>query len=380
MNYLLFVLVFLYFVMNLLLIFIWVKGSTVSDIVDESSNTPIFISVIIPVRNEAKHILNLLQDLNRQTYSKKFFEVIVADDDSDDETPQILEDFGKISQFSFIINRLPEKKINSSPKKRAIESSIRLAKGDLIVCTDGDCRVPEKWLESLSDFQRKTGACLISSPVTFYSSDKSLFEKAQMIEFASLIGAGACAMMVNHPTMCNGANIAYLKSAFYEVEGFKGNEHLASGDDEFLMHKIADKFPGKVLFLKQREVIVETQAHSSLRSFYNQRKRWASKWKHYSKWQPTALAVFIFLANAAVLLATLLYMWNILSGSEMILIGLLKFSAEFVYLFVITRFLRKMSAWIYIPFVQLIYPLYVVFFGLSAQGKNEYNWKGRKLK
>ncbi len=324
--------------------------------------------------------MNLLQDLNRQTYSKKFFEVIVADDDSDDETPQILENFREISQFLFLINRLPEKNANSSPKKRAIESSIGLAKGDLIVCTDGDCRVPEKWLESIAYFQQKTGAFLISSPVTFYSTHDTFFEKAQIIEFASLIGAGACAMMVHYPTMCNGANIAYLKSAFFEVEGFKGNEHLASGDDEFLMHKIADKFPDKVYFLKNHEAIVQTKAHDSVRSFYNQRKRWASKWKHYSKWQPTALAVFIFLANAAVLLATLLYGWNIFSCSDLILIGLLKFSAEFVYLFVLTRFLGKTKFWIYIPFVQLIYPLYVVFFGILAQGKNEYTWKGRRLK
>ena len=31
--------------------------------------------------------------------------------------------------------------------------------------------------------------------------------------------------------MCNGANLAYAKSAFYEVNGFTGIDHLASGDD-----------------------------------------------------------------------------------------------------------------------------------------------------
>ena len=52
--------------------------------------------------------------------------------------------------------------------------------------------------------------------------------------------------------MCNGANIAYTKKIFEEVNGFKGNEHIASGDDEFLMHKIFEKYPDKVLFLKKK--------------------------------------------------------------------------------------------------------------------------------
>ncbi len=378
MNSIVIVLVFLYFLMNVALILIWIRGTKVTYKTDVEPQTT--ISVIIPVRNEEEHILNLLEDLDKQTYPKTLFEVIIADDDSNDDTPHIVEHYQKISNFNLIINRLPEKIANTSPKKRAIESSINLATGTLIVCTDGDCRVPATWLESIVDFQQKTGAYLISSPVTFYIKSDNFFEKAQIIEFASLIGAGACAMMVNYPTMCNGANIAYLKSVFYEVEGFKGNEYLASGDDEFLMHKIAKKFPGKVCFLKNQEVIVQTEAHQSLRSFYFQRKRWASKWKHYSNWQPTALAVFVFLANLALPSSFLLYISEIIQLKDFLLVGLLKFSAEFIYLFMIARFLGKSSIWVYIPLVQIIYPFYVVFFGLMAQGKNEYIWKGRTLK
>ena len=38
--------------------------------------------------------------------------------------------------------------------------------------------------------------------------------------------------------MCNGANLAYERKAFYEVNGFTGIDHIASGDDMLLMHKI----------------------------------------------------------------------------------------------------------------------------------------------
>ena len=42
--------------------------------------------------------------------------------------------------------------------------------------------------------------------------------------------------------MCNGANLAYERKAFFEVNGFTGIDHIASGDDMLLMQKIAQRF------------------------------------------------------------------------------------------------------------------------------------------
>jgi glycosyltransferase involved in cell wall biosynthesis len=397
----------IYFLMNLSLIIIWLKNAQTK--ITISSGETLKISVIIPVRNEAGNILFLLQDLEKQTIPKERFEVIVADDDSTDGTLEIIQNFQKNTSISLIISQLPPKSNNTSPKKRAIDSSIKLATGELITTTDGDCRVGEKWLESIASFQAQTGAYLVSGAVTFLPSsgtppaslrqqplpersggqkDKkslihsfahSLITNSQIIEFGSLVGSGACAMFIKKPNMCNGANLTYLKSVFYEVEGFKGNEDLASGDDEFLMHKIAAKYPEKVQFLKSQNVIVETQAHDSWRSFYNQRKRWASKWRHYNDWKTTALAIFVFCANLLVPLVFGLWLLAFVSSNAILLILFLKFSAEFVFLSLIVSFLRKKTLICLIPFVQIIYPLYVVFFGLVAQGKSEYIWKGRKL-
>ncbi len=393
--------VFLYFLMNVSLVVIWLR-SPLPTLPDRgggvrtlpigegrATDASVGLSVIIPVRNEAKNILFLLQDLEKQTYPKELFEVIIADDDSTDETLKIVQEFKKKTAINLIINQLPPKINNTSPKKRAIDSSIQLAKGELITTTDGDCRVGEKWLETIADFQAKTEAYLVSGAVTFGSSASLrhqktffgiFFEKIQIIEFSSLIGTGACSIFVRKPNMCNGANLTYLKSVFHEVGGFAGNENLASGDDEFLMHKVATKFPEKIQFLKSPEVIVETQAHDSWRSFYNQRKRWASKWKHYDNWQTMALAVFVFSANFILLLAFSCWLLEFISLMDLGLIIFTKFSAEFVFLSLIVSFLRKKYLIWLIPFVQIIYPLYVVFFGLVAQKQGEYIWKGRKLK
>lgn len=403
------IIVGVYFSANLSLIIIWLRNPNYSSFLEENVIETSKISVIIPVRNEAENILFLLQDLEKQTYPKHKFEVIIADDDSTDDTLKIVQEFQKNTNINLIINQLPPKTNNTSPKKRAIDSSIKLATGQLITTTDGDCRVGQKWLENIANFQAQTGAYLVSCAVTFLPSsgtppasmpstslrhplstsvsersrrhrEYSIINNTQIIEFASLVGSGACAMFIQKPNMCNGANLTYLKSVFYEVDGFAGNEDLASGDDEFLMHKIAAKYPDKVKFLKDQNTIVETHAHASWRSFYNQRKRWASKWKHYNNWQTTALAVFVFMANLVVPLTFGFWLFDFISTQNLFVVLSLKFSAEFIFLSLVISFLRKKSLIWLIPFVQIIYPLYVVFFGLVAQKQGEYMWKGRKLK
>lgn len=379
----------LYCLMTVALVMIWMKHKVFNPKAEsiDSEEKKVRITVIIPVRNEAENIAFLLEDLEKQVVAKDLFEVIVADDDSTDETVKIVQAFQSKSSLNLIINQLPPKTNNTSPKKRAIDSSIQLAKGEFITTTDGDCRVGPAWLSTILAFQAQTDAHLVSGAVTFLPSNKSqqsfiqsLFTDIQIIEFASLVGSGACAMLAQRPNMCNGANLTYKKSIFYEVEGFKGNEDLASGDDEFLMHKIAHQYPNKVGFLKSPAAIVETQAHTSIKSFYNQRKRWASKWRHYTNWQTTALAVFVFAANLVLPLALVGWLFHFLTTSTFLITITLKLSIEFIFLALILSFLRKKTLIWLIPIVQIIYSFYVVFFGLIAQKQSDYVWKGRQLK
>ena len=332
------------------------------------------ITVVIPVRNEAANISALLTDLSQQTYSR--FEVIVADDSSTDATAALVQQYANTTHFPLRLLSLTNER-TASPKKRAITQSIAIATGDLIVTTDGDCRVGPDWLNSIADFYAKTGAKLISGPVTFMP-ERTIFDSLQTVEFASLIGSGACTLALGYPTMCNGANLCYEKRVFTEVGGFAGVDHLASGDDEFLMHKIAAHYPDGIRFLKSSDALVRTQAHQSWRAFYSQRKRWASKWRAYTSYLPSLLAVFIFLSNAAPVVALLGWMLGFLNGNTVLLVIGMKAVPEFLFLRQILVFLQKKSSVSVIPLTQLIYPLYVLLFGLAAQGKG-YQWKGRNL-
>jgi cellulose synthase/poly-beta-1,6-N-acetylglucosamine synthase-like glycosyltransferase len=233
-----------------------------------------------------------------------------------------------------------------------------------------------KWLSSVVRFYVKTNAYFISAPVSFVTENRGnwlgkFWNYFQVIEFGSLVGSGACSIKLGSPNMCSGANIAYRKSIFEEVGGYEGNEQIASGDDEFLMHKIASRFPDKIQFLKDYDSVVETQSHETIQSFFSQRKRWASKWRFYKNWQPTVLAIYIAIING-------ITVWAILTGQFWLV--LLKFSTEFLFLVSVVTFFKKPKVVLYLPFTQIIYPFYVFIMAIAAQGKNEYVWKGRRLK
>ena len=107
----------------------------------------------------------------------------------------------------------------------------------------------------------------MSGPVALIK-EKIFFQKLQSIEFSILIATGAACIYYRNPTMCNGANLAYTKRIFKEVGGFDGNADVASGDDEFLMHKVAKNYPKEVIFLKDRESIVYTYSEKNFLNFF----------------------------------------------------------------------------------------------------------------
>ncbi len=332
------------------------------------------LTVIVPVRNEAASIEALLHDLSQQTYRN--FEVIVADDASTDETAHLVRQYAPTASFPLQLLSLAEAGV-ASPKKRAISQSIEQATGHLIVTTDGDCRVEPGWLATYAAFYEETHAKLMFGPVTF-TTHSTVFDALQTVEFASLIGSGACTLAWGKPTMCNGANLCYEKSVFGTVGGFSGFDQLASGDDEFLMHKIATAYPGRVQFLKSPAAIVTTAPHRSWRVFYNQRKRWASKWRAYNSLLPSVLAVLVFCWNMTPVVAVLSWLLDGINGNTALLVVGLKLVPEWLFLRQVLHFLRKQPALSFIPLTQILYPFYVIFFGIAAQTKGYY-WKDRNL-
>lgn len=331
------------------------------------------ISVIIPSRNEEDRISLLLADLTAQNYPTTLFEIIVVNDHSEDNTSQIAKEYLKNAPFKSIVIDLQS---GSAGKKDALLAGITAASGEVILTTDADCRVEPSWLKSVAaSFHRET--VMLCGPVSYFPGS-NLLEKMLEIELCSLVVSGAVTLRNKIPSMCNGANLAYRKSAFFQVQGFQGNENIMSGDDEFLMHKMFSAFPGKVRFLKDRRAVVRTKATGTIHELLEQRKRWAGKWKKYSLVQTKIFASSIFLANLIFLFLGIFTLAGFIPVQVFCSLLAGRIVAEYVFLQIAMNFFgKKLRIHIFL-IMQAFYPLYVVFFGLIGQA-GTYSWKGRKI-
>ncbi len=334
------------------------------------------ISVIIPVRNEADSITSLLQQLKEQNYPPHLLEVLVIDDHSEDDTATLVNLFGKQLKLNLTLIQLDAKK-SGSGKKAAIKLGVAAASGELLVFTDGDCQVQPNWIANLEYVYTSKKAKFISGPVCF-NNTKGLFQKMQLVEFAGLIGVGGSSIYLYKPNMCNGANLAYPKSIFEEVNGFVGNEHVASGDDEFLMHKVHERYPEDVYFVKAADAIVYTAAKAKFSEFFSQRMRWAGKWPAYTKLSIKALALLVFGLNFLLFIGAIMVIKQQLPIKVVALAFGLKFLVDFVFLHPVLAFFGKRNyLWYALPLQVLNIP-YVVITALMGL-KGSYSWKGRQV-
>ena len=342
-----------------------------------------FISVIISARNEEKNLPALLKDLSNQKYPRENFEVIVVDDHSEDNTAEIIKSFSwvKLISLSNYINN----PINSY-KKLAIETAILQSKGELIVTTDADCRVSYLWLSTIASFAEFSKAKMIIMPVS-YNYDSSFLGLFQILDFMSLQGITAASVKLKNPLMCNGANLAYRKAAFLELNGFKGVANLASGDDMFLLHKMNKKFPGEISYLKSTDVVVYTDPMKSIASFLNQRIRWAGKSKYYKDFKLKFILLIIYLFNFLLLITPFLALINPLTVtvstnrilSAWLFILLLKTLVEMWFLKPVSQFFKYGNIMGFFPLAQPFHVIYTVISG-TLGFKSTYSWKGRTVK
>ncbi|TWJ02303.1 cellulose synthase/poly-beta-1,6-N-acetylglucosamine synthase-like glycosyltransferase [Mucilaginibacter frigoritolerans] len=341
----------------------------------KSSGFSTRVTILIAARNEEEKIHLTIEDILAQDYPKHLTEIIIADDHSTDRTSQIISNY---ADRGVRLLQMNEDKPLNSYKKKAIAKAIDLSTGDLMVATDADCRMGNKWLSTIVGYFEMYNPVMISSPVSYFE-EKSLFERMQSLEFYSLIATGGAFIGNGRASTCNGANLAYRKDIFYEVGGFKGIDDLASGDDELLLQKVAERYPGKIGFLKLYDAIVFTHAKPNLKEFLQQRRRWASKSVKYKDKKVVALVVGLWLFNVSVLLNFLAAFFSIHFLTVFAIQFVLMFLFELMLLYPVTSFFKRQKL---ISLLLISIPLYVIYFVYIGMigNKGKYIWKDRMVR
>ena len=366
-------LLLIHYVIFLLKIYV---GLTKLSSKQQSDIPPEFVSIIVPFRNEEKNILKTYNSITNQNFPTENYEILFVNDSSDDNSLQLLESLPK--KENVFIYSVPNDYSANAHKKRAIRFGIEKSRGEIIVTTDADCIHPKNWLQNLLKFMDdKTG--FVSGPVEF-NSDASLFSRMQRLEFAGLVITGAGLIGSGKPIICNAANIAYRKKAFEEVGGFTYQMSLSSGDDELLMQKIHRDTDYQIKFALDKNAIVSTEANPSLKDFYYQRKRWASKGLFYGDHLLLIKLILIFLFYLSIIILPILGL--ILSKIFFIyfLISfLIKTSVEYLILKKGTTLLfdsKILKPFIVTEILQVPYILVSGFMGMFGN----LLWKDRKIK
>lgn len=331
------------------------------------------VSVVVAVRNESQNIKDLLNSLMNQTYSKLLFEVIIVDDNSSDNTIEIINLFKKDNPKLNIVTI----SCSGHGKKEAIKQGIETANNDIIICTDGDCEVSYDWIRTYVAYFELKEVKLIFGAV-FYSNSKSLLQNIFSLEFSTLVASGAGSAGIGLPLMANGANMAFKKDAYLEISNNIAGENYASGDDVFLLHSISKKYGSKsIKFLKNNNNIVETSAPETFKKFVNQRIRWGSKAKAYKNIWPLLVSMVVLIFNLLLGFTAILSFFRLWFFALFILLALLKFLIDFPLTNNFLRFFRRPKiAFLLLP-LEMIYPFYIMItavFSLFIP----YQWKGRK--
>ena len=339
------------------------------------------VSILIPARNESANIHRCIQSILTQKYPKSLFEIIVIDDHSTDGTAEIVEAFGASNvQVLFLKDFVKDRIKLKAFKKKAIEVAIQKSTGDLIITTDADCVAPAEWLNLLVSFYEKKQYKFIAAPVNFHK-ENSIFEKIQSLDFLGMMGVTGAGIHRHFMNMCNGANLAYEKKAFYEVGGFEGIDKIASGDDMLLMQKMAKHFPNKIGFLKNKNATVLTKAMPDLKSFSQQRIRWASKSGSYQEFQILVILALVFFFCVSIVVNLFLLPFFFGKIIKVLLIQLLvKTIIDYFFLKQMSVFFgRKDLMKIFLP-AQVFHIFYIAIIGFLGNVVKQYEWKGRRVK
>lgn len=343
--------------------FIRVKKYLKSNINPHTSFT-----IIVPFRNEKENLPLLLESFSKLNYPENLFEVILVDDSS-------IEKF-QILNAKFQISVIDTIRISNSPKKDAITTAMKKVKTDWVITTDADCIIPESWLLTFDHYIQQNKVSMLAGAVT-YECQNSFLHHFQQLDLTSLQGATIGSFGINNGFMCNGANFAYTKSLFENLNGFEGNDKIASGDDVFLLQKAIEKFPKEVHYLKAQEAIVTTKPTEDWKSLFYQRVRWAAKTSSYKSNFGKLLGLIVFFGNLSIVIGFFVMLFGILQYPIFVLFLFSKFLIDFVLLYKTNQFLTKtkikslLLSSLFYPFFSSIIASYSLF--------GSYQWKDRKF-
>ena len=328
-------------------------------------------TIVVVFRNEEKTLATLLESIHQLEYRKSRIQLLLVDDHSTDKSKQCIENFKNQYDNQFLsIDYLA---IIGEGKRQGLIEAKSLLKGSYALFTDADSILPSGLLKRYSLlFQKNDGIKLLAGPVVLNAPNS--FQKLQSIEFSSLWYLSALMSKRKWAVLCSGANMAVESEQYLAYNGHEDLGNTASGDDVLLLNKYQQETATSVHFVMEQECIVESQSEPEFAAFYQQRKRWASKWKTYRGGKAQWISTLMGLHYLAMVVGFILCIFDY--QALFVLLVVLKWGVDLIFISISNHFFAIKSNIFLNLVLVLIYPFYALYFGTVAQiGK--YRWKGR---
>ncbi len=231
------------------------------------SKTNLTISIVVPIRNEARSIEKTLRQLMTQQYDRSKFEVIVVDGESTDGTSDLVRKFAtRCGNIVLLSNR---KRLSSAARN----IGIRHARGEIILIVDGHCEMPDdRMLENLVRAFEVSGADCVGRPQPLGMTHATTLQKAIARARSSRLGHHPDSFVYSSRPQfvpAGSVAVAYRREVFARVGYF--DESFDACEDYEFNHR-CDK-AGLCCYLEP-EVAVRYEPRGSLHGLFRQLVRY----------------------------------------------------------------------------------------------------------
>ncbi len=229
------------------------------------------VSVVICARNEERNLPRCLEAFLALDYPRDRIEVFLVDDESEDGTRRIIEEYAARDGMFRLLTTAGEPR-ELPGKQRPLAMGIRHATGEFVLITDADIAIQPGWVKGhLRAFTDKVG--IVGSSTRVDTSSGSLFD---MVQNADLITKHAVAMGcagLGLPLTVMGNNISFRKEAYTHVGGYEAM-HVSLVEDMALMNAVVHKTPFTMTWAADPGAMVTSMPEPDFNTFVNQRLRW----------------------------------------------------------------------------------------------------------
>ena len=326
------------------------------------------VSVVVAARNEAHQITACLDAILNQDYPAELFEVIVVDDESQDDTANV------VKQIAATDDRVHLASASSHSgsliaKSRPLDVGIRLSSAHFIATTDGDCRPPATWLSSLvslavaNDMKMVCGCTIVTG--------SSIVQRMQRLDWLNLKAIAAGLNLLGKPLTAMGNNMLFERQTYIDLGGYE--EMGSSVTEDFLFYQMVSReHPSRVMISTHPESANTTVGEAGFTDLINQKARWLAG---ATESPPFAWGLFlVFLATHVSLLAALIVTPAIAFG-----LFTIKILADAAVIVALARRLRAAIPWITFPAYQLFQITGALILPLSLLSSRSIRWKSRQI-